>query len=192
MVKTACADLIQSETQNYTDCDSVFSSDLFWKLFNDTELISCCVRISLNEEMFCTALTFNLCLHLLWSIGCQICWYHWFLCHTQARYVTLDIPLKRSHLALSLVMQSGSWTLCLSVLFRSAQSLLTVLECLSVKIKWRRCSCLLYVKENQQHFHYEDQFWLTGSESKKKNIISLEQWSWEWCICTRACPDEPG
>lgn len=91
----------------------MFSSDLLRKLFNDAELI---LRISLNEEMFCTALTFNLCLHLLWSIGCQICWYHWFLCHVRARYVTLDIPLKRSHLALSLVMPSGSWTLCFSVL----------------------------------------------------------------------------
>lgn len=81
----------------------MFSSDLFRKLFNDAELTPCCVRISLNLEMFCTALTFNLCLHLLWSIGCQICWYHWFWCHVRARYVTLDIPLKRSHLALSLM-----------------------------------------------------------------------------------------
>lgn len=77
------ADSIQSKTENHTDCDSVLSSDLSGKLFNGTLLASCCFRISLNKEMFCTALTFNLCSHLRWSIGCQICWYHRFLCHMQ-------------------------------------------------------------------------------------------------------------
>lgn len=84
--------------QNYTDCVSVFSLWPFWRLFNDTELIPCWVWISLNEWMFCGALTFNLCLHLLWPIGCQICWYHWFLCHTHARYVnswSLRLPSQK-------------------------------------------------------------------------------------------------
>lgn len=67
------ANSIQSKTENHTDCDSVLSSDLSGKLFNGTLLASRCFRISLNKEMFCAALTFNLCSHLRWSIGCQIC-----------------------------------------------------------------------------------------------------------------------
>lgn len=98
----------------WSSCDGPFhSSELhrlwlhvflwpFWELFNDMELIPCCVWISLNKWMLCSALTFNLCSHLLWSIGCQICWYNWFLCHMQAGYVTswsflIDDLLKRSH-----------------------------------------------------------------------------------------------
>lgn len=73
---------------NYIDCESMFPSDLCWSSLM-TWSRPCCVWISLNKWMFCSALTFNLCSHLLCFIGCQICRYNWFLCHMQAGYVTL-------------------------------------------------------------------------------------------------------
>lgn len=101
MAKTACTDSIRAETQNY-----------LWPFFNDAELLPCRVRISLIEQMFCGALTFNLSLHLLRSIDCQICWHHWFWCHTRAAICYLDIG-RSPHVF------SGSWTYCLLGLLQS-------------------------------------------------------------------------
>lgn len=44
-----------------------------------------------NSGMFCGALTFNLCSHLLGSIRSQICWYHWFVCRSQSSLYRLVV-----------------------------------------------------------------------------------------------------
>lgn len=67
----SCGPKNEAKTRNHTGCD--FSTDLSEKLFNGTQPASRCLWISLNTEMFCAALTFNLCSRLWWSIGCQIC-----------------------------------------------------------------------------------------------------------------------
>lgn len=55
----SCEPKNEAKTRKHTGCD--FSADLSEKLFSVTQPASRCLWISLNTEMFCTALTFNLC-----------------------------------------------------------------------------------------------------------------------------------
>lgn len=63
-----------------------------------------------------------------------------------------DVPLRRSHLALSLsdVVESGSWTLCLSVFF--GKTLLTVPVMIICKGEGKRMFAVSAERENSQQF----------------------------------------
>lgn len=103
-----------------------------WPFINDIELVSRCEYISLKEGMFCSALTLNLCSHLLRSIGCQISWYHWFLCHVETLCVSFWLFRHPSEkISFCTLSRHVKWllnfvTLC-SFMFYSALTLLTVL-----------------------------------------------------------------